>query len=118
MLEMQEPGRDWGLVISPRTSRIVKSRTARPTPDLTRHKRRGLAFLRSRASRRCPMDGAEDFGRDLSVPYRIVAFVTWADGAPVISPLVDVTDKFSGASASYGRSSRAGPSLDEARRAS
>jgi hypothetical protein len=45
-----------------------------------------------------PTDGAEDLllanGRDLSVPHSIVAFVTWADGAHVISPLVDVTDRF------------------------
>ena len=44
-----------------------------------------------------PTDGAEDLlranGRDLSVPHRIVAFVTWADGAHVFSPLVDITDK-------------------------
>jgi precorrin-4 methylase len=33
-------------------------------------------------------------GRDLSVPHKIVAFVTWADGAPVPTPLVDVTDRF------------------------
>jgi hypothetical protein len=45
-----------------------------------------------------PTDGAEELlrgnGRDLSVPHRIVEFVTWADGAPGISPLVDVTDRF------------------------
>jgi hypothetical protein len=45
-----------------------------------------------------PTDGAEDLlranGRDLSVPHRIVEFVTWADGAPVPTPLVDVTDRF------------------------
>ena len=39
-----------------------------------------------------PTDGAEDLlranGRDLSVPYRIVTFVTWADGAPIPTPLV------------------------------
>ena len=44
-----------------------------------------------------PTDGAEDLlranGRDLSVPHRIVAFITWADGAHVFSPLVDITDK-------------------------
>ena len=42
--------------------------------------------------------GAEDLlranGRDLSVPHRIVTFVTWADGAHVVSPLVDMTDRF------------------------
>ena len=45
-----------------------------------------------------PTDGAEELlranGRDLSVPHRIVAFVTWADGAPNPTPLVDVTDRF------------------------
>jgi precorrin-4 methylase len=30
-------------------------------------------------------------GRDLSVPHKIIAFVTWADGAPILTPLVDVT---------------------------
>ena len=45
-----------------------------------------------------PTDGAEDLlranGRDLSVAHTIVEFVTWADGAHVISPLVDITDEF------------------------
>jgi hypothetical protein len=45
-----------------------------------------------------PTDGAEDLlranGRDLSVPHRILEFVTWADGAAVPTPLVDVTDRF------------------------
>ena len=45
-----------------------------------------------------PTDGAEDLlranGRDLSVPYRVVTFVTWADGAPIPTPLVDVSDSF------------------------
>ena len=44
-----------------------------------------------------PTDGAADLlranGRDLSVPHRIVAFVTWEYGAHVFSPLVDITDK-------------------------
>jgi hypothetical protein len=47
-----------------------------------------------------PAEGAEALlaakGRDLSVPHRIVAFVTWADGAAVPTPLVDVTDILSG----------------------
>ena len=42
-----------------------------------------------------PTDGVEDLlranGRDLSVPHRIVTF---ADGAHVVSPLVDMTDRF------------------------
>jgi len=44
-----------------------------------------------------PTDGAEELlrsnGRDLSVPHRIVAFITWAGGTHVFSPLVDITDK-------------------------
>ena len=45
-----------------------------------------------------PTDGAEDLlranGRDLSVPHRIIAFISAANGAPVMSPLVDVTDRY------------------------
>ena len=42
-----------------------------------------------------PTDGAEDLlranGPTWSVPHRIAVFVTWADGAHVVSPLVDMT---------------------------
>ena len=45
-----------------------------------------------------PTDGAEDLlranGRDLSVSHRIIAFISAANGAPVMSPLVDVTDRY------------------------
>ena len=45
-----------------------------------------------------PTDGAEDLlranGRDLSVPHAIVAFIPTADAAPVVSPLIDLTDRF------------------------
>jgi hypothetical protein len=52
-----------------------------------------------------PTDGAEDLlranGRDLSVPHRIIAFIPAANGAPVMSPLVDVTDRYQRGSPDY-----------------
>jgi hypothetical protein len=45
-----------------------------------------------------PTDGAEALlranGRDLRGPHKIIAFVTWADGVPIPSPLVNLTDRF------------------------